>query len=48
MLMAKNVCPNCQQVTISFDSEEDLECPICGTVFQIKDSDKGSTDINFN
>jgi DNA-directed RNA polymerase subunit RPC12/RpoP len=31
--MAKNICPRCSQITISFECEEEIQCPVCETVF---------------
>lgn len=37
--MAKNICPNCLQVTISFGDEREIKCPICEAVFPAENVD---------
>lgn len=36
----KNVCPNCLQVTISLGEEEEIKCPVCGSIFDPKEDEK--------
>ena len=31
--MIKNICPRCTEVTLSFDSEDQVTCPKCTKVF---------------
>lgn len=34
--MARNVCPECSQVTLSFGLEAAVRCPVCGTVYEVE------------
>ena len=44
--MAKSICPNCSQITLSFTDEVRVECPICGTIFKIEDDDPKSAEAS--
>jgi uncharacterized protein (DUF2225 family) len=43
-IMAKNICPRCSQITLSFGSDNEIECPICETVFQSGDTTSNNSE----
>ncbi len=45
--MAVNVCPKCRQVTLSFEDDSKIKCPICETEYKTKD-DSSEKNSGFN
>lgn len=43
--MAQNVCPNCSQITLSLGLENNIKCPICGTVYDVEPEKINTEDI---
>lgn len=42
--MALNVCPKCKQITLTLGAESEIKCPICETIYEVKDnSSNGDT-----
>lgn len=37
--MAKNICPRCCEVILSFGIESSMECLKCGTVFEVNNTE---------
>lgn len=35
--MAKNICPGCKEVVLSFESDSSLRCSKCETEFEVID-----------
>lgn len=34
--MALNVCPKCKQITLTLGDDIEIKCPICETIYEVK------------
>lgn len=44
--MAKNVCPGCREVVLSFGLESSMKCSKCDTVIKLDDPDDDNSCVN--